>query len=131
MNPLVRLLVTTSALVVLAACVPSEQAFPGDRLEVVSGVEYYPACGNELLVWEGVTYYPFDPEDDADFPDPVAMPGGVGGQPGAVARVVAPGPGDDVGALVIYANGYAFFRSDSGDLTTWLTTQPREYDWVC
>jgi hypothetical protein len=50
---------------------------------------------------------------------------------GSVGRVVAPGPGDDVGTLVIYQNGLAYWVSDSGDLDTWLTDTELTYNWVC
>ena len=49
----------------------------------------------------------------------------------SVRRVVAPGPGDDVGTLVIYKNDLAYWQADSGDLHTWLTNQKLEYGWAC
>ena len=56
-----------------------------------------------------------------------ASPAGFGG----LARVMEPGPGDDVGTLVIWADGVARFVSDSGDLTAWMVTDEITYDWVC
>ena len=51
--------------------------------------------------------------------------------PGNVPAVVAPGPGDDIGDVTVFADGLALFESDSGDLTTWLTREQRTYNWVC
>jgi hypothetical protein len=48
-----------------------------------------------------------------------------------VPAVVAPGPGDDIGDVTVFADGLALFESDSGDLTTWLTREQRTYNWVC
>ena len=53
------------------------------------------------------------------------------GGAGPIGAVVAPGPGDDVGTLVIYENGLAYWQADSGGLHTWLTTREVEYNWAC
>ena len=45
--------------------------------------------------------------------------------------VAAPEPGDDVGTLTQYENGFAYWISDSGYISTWLTTTPLTYNWVC
>ena len=108
---------------------------PGAVLEVVTDVEYYPACGNELLVLGETTWYPFVPEDPATLPSVAALvhSGGLGGgmTRATLPVVVAPGPGDDVGTVTIFEGGLAHFVSDSGDLQTWLTTDRIEYTWVC
>ena len=109
---------------------------PGALVETVEGVPGYPACGTEPISHGGITWYPFIPENVEQFPEVVAMPLRVGGLGGGTSRlalpgVVAPGPGDDVGTLAIYEGGFAFWRSDSGDLSTWLTDRPLEYPWVC
>ncbi|MFX0538576.1 hypothetical protein ACQBAT_13435 [Ornithinimicrobium sp. Y1847] len=45
--------------------------------------------------------------------------------------IPAPAPGDDVGTVTIFTDGIAHFVSDSGELERWLTTEEREYGWVC
>lgn len=50
---------------------------------------------------------------------------------GPVGAVVAPGPGDDLGTLVIYENDLAYWEPDSGTLSTWLTNTKIEYNWAC
>ena len=34
---------------------------PGEVLETHANVPFYPACGNEILTWEGTSYYPYRP----------------------------------------------------------------------
>lgn len=115
---------------------------PGAVLETHGDVPYYPACGNEVLTWEGEDYFPYNPADIDDFPDPTAMETRASAL-GATAplawvrmsvplpSVVPPGPGDDVGTLVIYEGGHAFWESENGALSTWLTTAELQYNWVC
>lgn len=122
---------------------PHDYGVPGAVESVATGVRYYPACGDETLDHDGRRWFQFTPSNLQDFPDPaVALdsradaPAGVGGgAPGAVAasapRVVAPGPGDDIGTLVVYAEGFAYWVSDSGRLDTWLTSREQRYNWVC
>ena len=43
--------------------------------------------------------------------------------------MVAPGPGDDIGVMVIYADGMARFESKSGRVI-WLTSDERIYNWT-
>ncbi|TDT17443.1 hypothetical protein BDK89_3053 [Ilumatobacter fluminis] len=115
-----------------------ETDIPGVTLmtitEVVEGVEYYPACGNEILDLDGVLWYPIDetiaPElwaaattIDRDAFEIAAASG--------FARVAEPGPGDDIGTFVLYEDGIARFVSDSGNLDRWLTTQEQTYPWEC
>lgn len=110
---------------------------PGRQVSVVAGVAYYPACGNELLTHDGTVWYPFTPERPQDFPTPVARGDGGPGPglsrdaPIVLPAVVAPGPGDDIGTLTIFDNGIAYFVTDSGDLSTWLTTEKITYTWAC
>ena len=47
------------------------------------------------------------------------------------ARVSPPGPGDDTGTLVVWADGVARWTSDSGNLDVWLVDEPITYNWVC
>lgn len=106
------------------------------------GVSFYPACGTEVLEHEGVTWYTLssvevpttDPEH-AELLDvirrPDREPAPIAGVNGFVARVVDPGPGDDVGTLVVWADGVARFVSDSGTLDVWLVDDELTYAWVC
>lgn len=123
---------------------------PTEPMAMTHDVDYYPACGNEILSLDGDTWYPFRPADGVTMPeDPIGMAdaaglspeaswtGGGAGVPGAVATirivplVAAPGPGDNVGTLVEFAGGFAYWESQNGDLSTWLTSQRLEYTWVC
>ncbi|NTV39233.1 MAG: hypothetical protein HGA51_04650 [Demequinaceae bacterium] len=111
---------------------------PGAVAATYSGVAYYPACGNEVLTFEGHKWYPYKPANAKDLPaDPlaeVASPSpaaSVALVTGPVGAVVAPGPGDDVGTLVVYKRDLAYWESDSGTLSTWLTARKIEYSWVC
>ena len=99
---------------------------------VVEDVDYYGACGNETLTTDdGESFFPLS-SDEVDALDPDQYATGDTGRSGFVAapRVVPPGPGDDIGTLVIYADGIARFESDSGQVR-WLTDEYREYNFVC
>jgi len=95
------------------------------------GVGYYPACGNEVLEHEGLTWYPIG-RDAWEGPSAQAAPASGGrGISTAVTMVAPPGPGDDVGTLYVYSMGRAYWVSESGNLETWLTIVPRSYGYVC
>ena len=108
---------------------------------VYEAVEFYPACGNETLEHFGVTWYPianvgFGPTDPT-FQEQVdgvlaqeREPSPVSGVRGLV-HVVAPGPGDDSGTLVVWADGVARWVSDSGELDVWMIDEELTYNWVC
>jgi hypothetical protein len=103
---------------------------------VLDDVDYYGACGNEILTTDEGTFYPLS-SDEVEALDVDRYPGdGATGdtEPAgfvAAPRMVAPpGPGDDVGTLVIYSDGIARFESDSGTVR-WRTDEPREYSFVC
>lgn len=106
--------------------------------EVYERVEYYGACGNETLTVGGVTYYPFFRDDRPEFevdryPLVGALLGIVGqiaGSATAVPMVAPPGPGDDIGDLIVYVDGIARFESDSG-WVIWLTQEEQTYGWEC
>ena len=49
----------------------------------------------------------------------------------SIARVPAPGPGDDIGTLVVWADGVARWISDSGLLDVWMIDDEIIYSWVC
>jgi len=108
---------------------------PGKAVSVTPDVRFYPACGNETVAIDGVRWYQFDPSNPDDYPDPtldiLPMIEGWPGMGSSLPRVIAPGPGDDVGTLVVYENDLAYWVSDSHDLDTWLTTRVIDYNWVC
>jgi hypothetical protein len=128
-----------------ATASPSSSALlgtaPVEIVDVVDAVGFYPACGNETLDHQGTTWFTLanaaygsvDPsfEQRADVVlsiDREASP--VMGRQGLV-RVVEPGPGDDIGTLVVWADGVARWVSDSGDLDVWLIDDELTYNWVC
>ena len=92
------------------------------------------------MLHQGVWWYPIvDPESDWIDDDLRSRiegifavdrePSPVG--PQGVARVAPPGPGDDVGTLVIWADDTARWVSDSGDLDVWMIDEEITYNWVC
>ena len=116
-------------------------AIPVEIVDVFEAVTFYPACGNEMLDHQGIRWYTLanavygtlDPthQDRADEVLAVERePSPVMGRQGLM-RVVEPGPGDDVGTLVVWADGVARWVSDSGDLDVWLTDDEITYNWVC
>ena len=117
---------------------PYDLGTPGSVVSTTPHLSYYPACGNEILTVDGRRWYPFTPANLGQSPAPSASalgPAGGSGGPGAIGmsvrRVVAPGPGDDVGTLVVYENNLAYWRSDSGRISRWLTTREMHYNWAC
>ena len=50
--------------------------------------------------------------------------------PSGLMGVAPPGPGDDVGTMILYAGGMARFESDSGRVI-WLIDQQQTYNWLC
>jgi hypothetical protein len=109
---------------------------------VYEAVKAYPACGNEPLDHDGVTWYPvtrvgFDPFDgslQARADEILAVDREVPPSPpfqSLARRVQSPGPGDDVGTLVVWADGVARWVSDSGKLDVWLVDDEITYNWVC
>lgn len=114
-------------LVTVAAC--GAQTSPGGDdpsvVEVYEDVSFYGACGNEILVHEDLVLYPLLPEEEIDV---TRYGAGMGVRFSAVAP---PGPGDDIGTLTLYDDGYARFVSENGEYDIWLTEEERDYDWVC
>ena len=102
--------------------------------------EYYIACRDVPVEVDGVTYSPLLAEDEealdesryegAPVDDADADDAADAGEAGDVARVMPPGPGDDIGTLVVYADGLARYESDSGQ-SVWLTDVPVTYPFVC
>ena len=114
---------------------------PAAIVGVYEAIQFYPACVNERLDHQGVTWYPIvaagvrpidpalQPRVDEIFAidrenSPVT---GVRG----IVRVVAPGPGDDIGTLVVWEDGVARWVSDSRDLDVWMIDDEIEYMWAC
>jgi hypothetical protein len=104
---------------------------------VLEDVEYYGACGNEILDLDEGTFYPLTSDEvealqEELYATLVGTPA-AGTEPAgmiAAPRVAPPGPGDDVGTLVVYADGVARFESDSGQVR-WLSDEVHEYNFVC
>ena len=111
-------------------------------VSIEEGVAFYPACGDESLIHDGITWYQVQRFDypvvfdsifevprngvEEDLLSTTGEPTGFGG-----LRVVEPGPGDDIGTLVIWEDGFARWTSDSGDLVAWLTQDELVYEWTC
>jgi hypothetical protein len=106
---------------------------------IVRDVEYYPACQNSSVTIDERLWWPVPGPEWRGLPgllaeyeaiisverqDPVDPAAGIR------TRVPGPGPGDDIGTLFIYADGYARFITDNG-LGIWLTTDEQTYNWVC
>lgn len=113
---------------------------PVPIVAVHEGVGFYPACGNETLTFDGETWYQLNHYDGYDeeyatiyeaFADAEREPSPVAGRRGFAPAVVAPGPGDDIGTLVIWADGVARWVSESGDLDVWMVDDEITYNWVC
>lgn len=116
----------------------------GPAVEVIGvypATEFYPACGNETLDHRGVTWYPlarsgfgpYDPDLQDRIDEVFAVEreeSPVAGVQG-LARVAPPGPGDDVGTMVVWADGVARWVSDSGDLDVWMVDDEIVYNWEC
>jgi hypothetical protein len=102
-------------------------------VDVIKGFEFYNPCQNSTIDVKGTAYYSV-PEgsmaDSGDFPDIDESRYPLPDEPQGFARVVPPGPGDDVGTMVVYSDGIARFESDSG-LVSWFTDQEQTYNWVC
>ncbi len=105
-------------------------------VEVHEGVDFYPACGNEQLELDGVVWYQVQQSEYPEIYDRAVngyrenVPERVRVQ-GFAPRVAPPGPGDDIGTLVVWSDDVAYFVSDSGDLTAWLVREELTYRWEC
>lgn len=134
---------------------PGGSAAPRTVVQVHEDVAFYPACGNEVLELASITWYQLLPDEQRSLREEQENETSMGpASPGTftmvrssvrpaqaprlvlthgrnVPAVVAPGPGDDIGDVTVFADGLALFESDSGDLTTWLTQEERTYNWEC
>ena len=152
MRPIRVLALAAAAAFAIAGCAPQgpdshtlntayDYGVPGRVSASYSSVAYYPACGNETLVFDGRSWFPFTPANVADLPPdplsaapsplPAATTADTAAFSGPIGAVVAPSPGDDVGTLVIYEGDLAYWESDSGKFHTWLTNHKIEYNWAC
>lgn len=131
------ILMGTVLVLVVAGCGSGTGPGSGSGTEVIETIEvvdYYYACGNEVLqLPDGRRFYPFVEQGDVD--EDAYL--GAFAQSAHPARLVAatlavpePDPGDDTGRLVIYEDGTARFVSDSG-IEAWLTEEEQTYNWVC
>lgn len=102
--------------------------------ETIEDVDYYFACGNEVLeLPDGRRFYPFEDQDAVDDEAYLGAPKSQTTSAFLVATTLAvppPDPGDDTGTLTIYRDGTARFVSDSGT-EAWLTDEERTYNWEC
>ena len=99
------------------------------------------ACGNESLEHDGVTWYQVQRSEHTEawaraaegnreaIPDDVGVQGFA--PHGFGARVAPPGPGDDVGTLVVWSDDVAWFVSENGQYTAWLVREEPTYGWEC
>jgi hypothetical protein len=117
---------------------------------VFDGVKYYGVCGNEVLQFKGYALYPLLPAQAIALPvanyvlpgpPPTTSATSSSTSTSMTATTIskhsllrpmvpAPGPGDDVGRLALYADGVARFESQRGRVV-WLTTAQQSYDWKC
>ena len=102
---------------------------------IYEDVHWYPACATSPITVGGTVFFPWPltspPIDETRYPMPPLHSGTTAGGGGTrVPGVMPPGPGDDIGTLIVYSNGMARFVSDSGK-TAWLTTTEQRYDYVC
>lgn len=104
-------------------------------VDVIDDVAYYIGCANETVTVDGARWFPvpeWGSDTTADLYEEITVvererpAGPIGFAP----RVAPPGPGDDVGTLYVYADGVAWYESDSGQ-SIWLTRDEIAYDWVC
>jgi hypothetical protein len=115
---------------VVVATTPADGEVP--ILDVIEGFEYYNPCQNSSLDIDGTTYYvvPGAIASHGDYPDIDESRYPLPAEPEGFARIAPPGPGDDVGTMVVYADGTARFESDSG-IVSWFTTEELTYTWEC
>ena len=96
---------------------------------VVHDFEYYGACGNETVQVGRRTFYPVLPRQRRQI-DQTNYPHDSDVAPSGLMRVAPPGPGDDIGTMIVYTDGLARFESASGRVI-WLTDDEQAYNWVC
>jgi hypothetical protein len=120
---------TTTGLSSGSTALPVPTTGPIAIARVVDNFEYYGACGNETVEVGRTTFYPVLPRHRSQI-DESRYPLDDGSAPAGLTRVAPPGPGDDVGTMIVYTDGMARFESDSGRVI-WLTDHEQTYTWVC
>lgn len=131
-----RIIVSAVGTLLLAACGGAAGPGTGEDtavVETLQSVDYYYACGNEILeLPDGRRFYPFIEQDRVDEDAYLGAPARSSriAMAAVVLAVPGPEPGDDVGTLTIYEDGTARYVSDSG-IEAWLTDERQTYDWVC
>lgn len=94
-------------------------------VETIEGFEYYNPCADSPIDIDGTQWYRVFDEEVAAL-DAAGYPTG----PEGLVRIMPPGPGDDIGTMVVYDDGIARYESESG-MVSWFTTDERTYTWVC
>ena len=127
--------VALAVAVLLAGCRGSgpSDGGPVEVAETLTGVDYYYACGNEVLeLPDGRRFYPLVEQDRVDEDAHLGAPSPRGAARVVVAMLAVPMPeaGDDTGTLTIFEDGTAHFVSETG-IEAWLTDEEQTYNWVC
>ena len=130
-------MIAIALVVLLIGCQGSEPGAGSSTgvAETIDEVDYYYACGNEVLeLPDGRRFYPLVEQDRVDedaYLNPTP-PHGASMRFAAAATLAVPmpEPGDDTGTLTIFEDGTARFVSDTG-ITAWLTDEEQTYNWVC
>ena len=108
---------------------------------IYEDVNWYPPCATSPLELDGTLYYPLPmgapPVDESRYPLVIGPAGNNLPREGMAVmvgldlpRIMAPGPGDDIGTVIVYSDGMARFESESGDVA-WLTREMQTYGYVC
>lgn len=129
-------LILTALVVLLAGCQGSEpsEGSGTEVAETIAEVDYYYACGNEVLeLPDGRRFYPFADQGQVDedaYLSATSPQSASAHLATATLAVPMPEPGDDTGRLTIFEDGTARFVSRTGT-EAWLTDEEQTYNWVC
>lgn len=120
----------------LAGCQGDEPSAGSTEVaETIAEVDYYYACGNEVLeLPDGRRFYPFVDQDHVDenayLSAPLPQSASARLATVTLIAVPMPEPGEDTGTLTIFEDGTARFVSETG-IEAWLTDEEQTYNWVC
>ena len=118
---------------------PAEEVAPS-IVSVTDDVAFYPACGNETLELPETSWYVVGQIGYRPFQEnlvrlveqieaaPRELPAT---PPSGIVRVAPPGPGDDIGTLVVWSDGVARWTSERGTIDVWMIDEPIERNWDC